>query len=138
VPAADGRVLYVAGAAEDRPVTSDIYQRRRRLRPPSGRDEGAGIAKDGVVVDPRGAFLLYSQSVTDNPYREARRRGPPVGRRARQLRRGTGRQKQAGPRRTGAVAVLRRPRPQDRSGDGRDWNVAGLVRRRLHAGLRQP
>ena len=66
VPAADGRVLYVAGAREDDPSRSDIYRVAADCDHPVAVTKEPGY-KDGVVVDPRGAFLLY-QSVTDNPF----------------------------------------------------------------------
>ena len=66
VPAADGRVLYVTGAREDDPSRSDIYSVAADCDHPVAVTKEPGY-KDGVVVDPRGVFLLY-QSVTDNPF----------------------------------------------------------------------
>jgi hypothetical protein len=80
VPSADGRVLYVTGAREDDPSRSDIYSVAADCDHPVAVTREPGY-KVGVVVDPKGAFLLYG-TVAANPFArpvEAAAGGAPAG-----------------------------------------------------------
>jgi dipeptidyl aminopeptidase/acylaminoacyl peptidase len=66
VPSADGRVLYVTGAREDDPSRSDIYSVAADCDHPVAVTKEPGY-KTGVVVDPKGAFLLYGMAAA-NPF----------------------------------------------------------------------
>ena len=66
VPSADGRLLYVTGAREDDPSRSDIYSVAVDCDHPVAVTKEPGY-KAGVVVDPKGAFLLYG-TVAANPF----------------------------------------------------------------------
>jgi Peptidase family M28/WD40-like Beta Propeller Repeat len=66
VPSADGRLLYVTGAREDDPSRSDIYKVAVDCDHPVAVTKEPGY-KVGVVVDPKGAFLLYGTS-SANPF----------------------------------------------------------------------
>lgn len=66
VPSADGRVLYVTGAREDDPSRNDIYSVAVDCDHPVAVTKEPGY-KAGVVVDPKGAFLLYG-TVAANPF----------------------------------------------------------------------
>ena len=80
VPSADGRLLYVSGAREDDPSRSDIYQVAVTCDHPVAITKEPGY-KAGLVVDPRGAFLLYG-TVAANPFAKpdaAAAGAPPAG-----------------------------------------------------------
>jgi Tol biopolymer transport system component len=66
VPSADGRLLYVTGAREDDPSRNDIYSVAVDCDHPVAVTKEPGY-KAGVVVDPKGAFLLYGR-VAANPF----------------------------------------------------------------------
>jgi len=66
VPSADGRLLYVTGAREDDPSRSDIYKVAVDCDHPVAITKEPGY-KVGVVVDPRGAVLLYGTAAS-NPF----------------------------------------------------------------------
>jgi hypothetical protein len=66
VPAADGRVLYVSGAREDDPSRSDIYGVAVECDHPVAVTKEPGY-KIGVVLDPKGAYLLYGTAAA-NPF----------------------------------------------------------------------
>jgi hypothetical protein len=66
VPSADGRLLYVNGAREDDPSRSDIYKVAADCDHPVPITKEPGY-KAGVVVDPKGAVLLYG-TVDTNPF----------------------------------------------------------------------
>jgi Tol biopolymer transport system component len=66
VPSADGRLIYVTGAREDDPSRSDIYSVAIDCDHPVAVTKEPGY-KAGVVVDPRGAVLLYGTLGT-NPF----------------------------------------------------------------------
>jgi hypothetical protein len=65
-PSADGRMIYVTGAREDDPSRSDIYGVAVDCDHPVAVTKEPGY-KSGIVVDPKGAFLLYAP-VTTNPF----------------------------------------------------------------------
>jgi hypothetical protein len=66
VPSADGRVIYVTGAREDDPSRSDIYGVAADCDHPVAVTKEPGY-KVGIVVDPKGAYLLYGTAVA-NPF----------------------------------------------------------------------
>ena len=66
VPSADGRLLYVTGAREEDPSRSDIYKVAADCDHPVPITKEPGY-KAGVVVDPKGAVLLYG-TVDTNPF----------------------------------------------------------------------
>ncbi|MGE5198513.1 MAG: M28 family peptidase, partial [Rhodospirillaceae bacterium] len=65
-PGADGRVIYVVGAREDDPSRSDIYAVAADCDHPVAVTKEPGY-KVGVLVDPKGAFLLYGIAAA-NPF----------------------------------------------------------------------
>jgi hypothetical protein len=65
-PNADGRVIYVTGAREDDPSRSDIYGVAVDCDHPVAVTREPGY-KVGVVVDPKGAYLLYG-TTSANPF----------------------------------------------------------------------
>ena len=65
-PSADGRLLYVMGAREDDPSRSDIYKVAVDCDHPVTITKEAGY-KAGMIVGPRGAFLLYGIAAS-NPF----------------------------------------------------------------------
>ena len=66
VPSADGRIVYVTGAREDDPSRSDIYGIAVDCDHPVAVTKEPGH-KTGIVVDPKGAFLLYGPTGV-NPF----------------------------------------------------------------------
>jgi len=66
VPSADGRLLYLTGVREDDPSRSDIYKVAVDCDHPVAVTKEPGY-KTGVVVDPKGSFLLYG-TVASNPF----------------------------------------------------------------------
>lgn len=66
VPSADGRLLYVTGAREDDASRSDIYKVAVDCDHPVAITKEAGY-KSGMIVGPRGAFLLYGIAPS-NPF----------------------------------------------------------------------
>ena len=66
VPSADGRIVYVTGAREDDPSRSDIYAIAVDCDHPVAVTKEPGY-KTGIVVDPKGAYLLYGPTGV-NPF----------------------------------------------------------------------
>jgi len=66
VPSADGRIVYVTGAREDDPSRSDIYGIAVDCDHPVAVTKEPGY-KTGIVVDPKGAYLLYGTTGV-NPF----------------------------------------------------------------------
>ncbi|HSP92575.1 MAG TPA: M28 family peptidase [Vicinamibacterales bacterium] len=66
VPSADGRIVYVTGAREDDPSRSDIYGIAVDCDHPVAVTKEPGY-KAGIVVDPKGAYLLYGPTGV-NPF----------------------------------------------------------------------
>ena len=63
---ADGRIVYVTGAREDDPSRSDIYGIAVDCDHPVAVTKEPGH-KTGIVVDPKGAYLLYGTTGV-NPF----------------------------------------------------------------------
>jgi hypothetical protein len=100
-PSADGRLLYVMGAREDDPSRSDVYKVAVDCDHPVTITREAGY-KAGMIVGPRGAFLLYGIAAS-NPFAKPLTSGsgaPPGG----AGRGGAGRGGRLGP--SGPFAVL--------------------------------
>jgi len=66
VPSADGRIVYVTGAREEDPSRSDIYGIAVDCDHPVVVTKEPGY-KAGIVVDPKGAYLLYGPTGV-NPF----------------------------------------------------------------------
>ena len=66
VPSADGRIVYVIGAREDDPSRNDIYGIAVDCDHPVAVTKEPGY-KAGLVVDPKGAYLLYGPTGV-NPF----------------------------------------------------------------------
>ena len=116
VPSADGRVLYVTGAREDDPSRSDIYGVAVDCDHPVAVTKEPGY-KAGIVVDPKGAFLLYG-TADANPFAKPAAAGGAAGGRRARRRAGGGRRARGrgGVGQSGSFAVAR---SQDRRDDRR-------------------
>ena len=130
-PSADGRVIYVTGAWEDDPSRSDIYGVAADCDHPVAVTKEPGY-KAGVLVDPKGVFLLYGMTAANpfaRPAPAADGAAPGGGRGGGRGGRGAGGFGSSGSfavhdLKTGATTIV-------------DRDVAGAVRRRLDAGLSQ-